>query len=478
MFSLVADNLGRAGDGALRNAALLVLAVLVLALASGLGAAPVGASVSSRGPVSLDQVSVLGRIHDRVGEPIAFGAARYYGAPPQLTRREHIVAMASTPDGRGYWLVADHGTVYAFGDARNRGSAKARSLVVAIVATSDGNGYWLALSDGVVDAFGDAHSYGSAFGHHPRVYIVAMVATPDDKGYWLAAANGHVYAFGDAHHHWSARTNSPVVAMADTSNGKGYWLACSDGAVFHFGNAVYRGSELGRHPAGSIIGIAASPGDIGYWLFDSDGDVYRFRAPDYGQALHGSSLNSPILSDAAVPDSRGYWLLPTAGLPPPGPGFVAGKVTAIGDSVMLDAAPCLAADIPGIDIEAKVSRQWDDGESLAAQLKSEDHLGAVVIVDLGTNGPVTSAMFSSMMRILSGASRVVFVTVHLPPSYSWWRSVNETLERGVPRYAIDRLADFNKLADEHPQWFGPDGVHMPIGGPGAQAMARLITTDI
>ena len=73
---------------------------------------------------------------------------------------------------------------------------------------------------------------------------------------------------------------------------------------------------------------------------------------------------------------------------------------------------------------------------------------------------------------------VVFVTVHLPPSYSWWQSVNATLEQGVPMYPNARLADFNALADANPQWFGPDGVHMPIGGPGAQAMASLIASKI
>ena len=45
-------------------------------------------------------------------------------------------------------------------------------------------------------------------------------------------------------------------------------------------------------------------------------------------------------------------------------------------------------------------------------------------------------------------------------------------------YPNARLADFNALADQNPQWFGSDGVHMPIGGPGAQAMASLIASTI
>ena len=118
------------------------------------------------------------------------------------------------------------------------------------------------------------------------------------------------------------------------------------------------------------------------------------------------------------------------------------------------------------------------GVALAQQLKSEHRLGAVVVVDLGTNGPVSVQQFATMMGVLSGASRVVFVTVHLPPSYSWSTSVNAVLAAGVAHYRDARLADFNALAVRHPEWFAADGVHMPIGGPGAQAMAALIKSEL
>jgi hypothetical protein len=229
--------------------------------------------------------------------------------------------------------------------------------------------------------------------------------------------------------------------MAATPDGRGYWLVASGGRVFHYGNAHFYGSA-------------------------------SFTVRRY-----------PIVAAAATPDGKGYWLLPSippspVGLPAPGNGFVAGHLTAIGDSVMLDAQPALEADIPGIDVEAAVSRQWDDGIGLAQQLRSEDRLGAIVVIDLGTNGPVSLQQFTDMMNVLSGASRVVFVTVHLPSDYTWANSVNSTLEQGVPHYPRDRLADFNKLADENPQWFYSDGVHMPIGGAGAQAMAGLVKSEI
>ena len=85
---------------------------------------------------------------------------------------------------------------------------------------------------------------------------------------------------------------------------------------------------------------------------------------------------------------------------PAGPGFIAGQVTAVGDSVMLDYQDPLKAAIPGIAVDAAVSRQWADGEAILQSLKAEGQLGATVIVGLGTNGPITATDFDTMMAIL------------------------------------------------------------------------------
>ena len=54
---------------------------------------------------------------------------------------------------------------------------------------------------------------------------------------------------------------------------------------------------------------------------------------------------------------------------------------------MLDYQDPLQAAIPGIDVDAAVSRQWSDGEFILQTLKSDGQLGADVVVVLGTNGP-------------------------------------------------------------------------------------------
>ncbi|HLN04926.1 MAG TPA: hypothetical protein VK217_01505 [Acidimicrobiales bacterium] len=170
----------------------------------------------------------------------------------------------------------------------------------------------------------------------------------------------------------------------------------------------------------------------------------------------------------------------TTTLPPlgsPGPGLLAGHVTAIGDSVMIDAEPDLKSDIPGIDVEALVSFQFYEGISLVQTLRAEHRLGAIIVIGLGTNGPFSDTQFDEMMSACSGASRVVFITTHV--GQPWQDQVNAALAAGVARYPkVAVLADWAALAAQHPEWFYSDGTHMPIGGPGAQALAALVASKV
>jgi hypothetical protein len=64
--------------------------------------------------------------------------------------------MAKTPDGRGYWLTASDGGIFAFGDAPFRGSTGSVALQAPIVSMTPSStaGYWLAASDGGIFSFG------------------------------------------------------------------------------------------------------------------------------------------------------------------------------------------------------------------------------------------------------------------------------------------------------------------------------------
>ncbi|HET9077508.1 MAG TPA: CAP domain-containing protein [Acidimicrobiales bacterium] len=207
-------------------------------------------------------------------------AARAGAAPVRLAAMSSypVVAMAPTPDAKGYWMTASDGGVFTFGDARFFGSTGGMHLsrpIVGMAATSDGGGYWLVGSDGGVFSFGDARFFGSTGSIVLNRPIVGMAATPDGGGYWLVASDGGVFSFGDAGFFGSTggmRLNRPIVGMAATPDGGGYWLVGSDGGVFSFGDAPFRGSAVGSTAPGvrAVGMMAVGPG---YWVPNNVGQV-------------------------------------------------------------------------------------------------------------------------------------------------------------------------------------------------------------
>jgi hypothetical protein len=201
---------------------------------------------------------------------------------------------------------------------------------------------------------------------------------------------------------------------------------------------------------------------------------HRQDGPQAGPAAQAAPRGASATTTTASSSSPTTSSVP---LPQPaGPGFVPGKVTAVGDSVMIDYQDPLRFVIPGISVDAAVSRQWSDGETILQGMKSAGELGADVIVGLGTNGPITDTSFDSMMAILGGASRVVFVNLHV--DQPWQDPNNAVLARGAARYHNVVVANWYTLATHNPQWFGSDSTHLAIDGPGADAVALLVATTL
>ena len=154
-------------------------------------------------------------------------------------------------------------------------------------------------------------------------------------------------------------------------------------------------------------------------------------------------------------------------------GPVAGPVTAVGDSVLLDAQPELATDVPGIAIDGLVSRQFDAGIGVVQTDRAAGTLGKVLVVELGTNGPISPDEVDAMVQAASGVARVVFVNVCVPRP--WAAPDNIVLADGVARHpGVAVLADWNTLATGHPEWFTSDQVHLNPAG--AAALATLIAS--
>ncbi len=239
-----------------------------------------------------------------------------------------------------------------------------------------------------------------------------------------------------------------------------------------------------KRPRAAVVALGAAAVAV---LAAAAAAFVTLRTPSASPRLHRLSATPSTSTTSApvptVPDAPttapAARASTTTSAPPPGPagrGFVPGRATAVGDSVMLDYQDPLEAAIPGINVNAAVSRQWSEGEVLLYSLKVEGQLGADVIVALGTNGPITDTDFDNMMAILGGASRVVFVNVHV--DRPWQETNNAVLARGAARYRNVVVADWAALAAQNPQWFGADGTHLAIDGPGADALAALVTTTL
>jgi hypothetical protein len=257
------------------------------------------------------------------GSLYSFGGAKFYGSLPSIgvTPNAPIVAMADTPDHKGYWLFGADGGVFAFGNAQFYGSVPGvlgpehRTLnapIVAAEAMPNGKGYRLFAADGGVFDFGDAGFVGSlpcsAPGSPgglciiPNKPIESAVSDPLGQGYWLVGGDGGVFALGDAPFYGSLGAQAipfTIVSMASTPDGGGYWVFGGTGSVDTYGDAVSYGSMLGKVPPGAPIAYgAATTNDTGYWLFGQNGGVYAFgSAPFDGslQSIKGRST-SPTVS--------------------------------------------------------------------------------------------------------------------------------------------------------------------------------------
>ena len=222
-----------------------------------------------------------------------------------------------TADGKGYYVAAADGTVWAFGDAHFYGDMTGQTLsapIVGIAADPSTGGYWLVAGDGGVFAF-HAPFYGST-GLHLRAPVVGIAAMPAGDGYRLVASDGGIFDFGPGAHFYGSmggtHLKAPMVAMADDGATGGYWLIAADGGVFAF-HAPYLGSAGSAQLRAPIVGVAALPSGTGYRLVGAGGKLFDFGAAAFGGSLAGQGITSPVIGLATAAGS-GCWIVQANGL--------------------------------------------------------------------------------------------------------------------------------------------------------------------
>ena len=155
-----------------------------------------------------------------------------------------------------------------------------------------------------------------------------------------------------------------------------------------------------------------------------------------------------------------------------------GLITAMGDSTMLGAVDALQREMPNLALlDAQGSRQPQAAIDLLRQYRADGHLGEVVIVHVGNNGPFTARDFDEMMKVLSGVRTVLVVNLTVPPNVEDPVAVpnDAVLLDGARRYPNAVLVDWNSASAGRPGYLW-DGVHLTIRG--ARAYAHLIASHL
>ncbi len=160
---------------------------------------------------------------------------------------------------------------------------------------------------------------------------------------------------------------------------------------------------------------------------------------------------------------------------PPPDAVVAGtRVSAIGDSVMLASAPALLAGLPGIQIDAQVSRSMWAGTGIVESLAAQGALREYVVVSLGTNGPVSADALQEIYDTVGRSRTLVLVTAFAPRD--WIDGVNHDLSAFAATHPGVVLADWSGAIAPHVDLLAGDQIHP--GSSGGQIYASTVTDAI
>lgn len=229
------------------------------------------------------------------------------------------------------------------------------------------------------------------------------------------------------------------------------------GAAAALGRAVARPGRARWAAVGvSTVGILAVAGTV----------TACVHAPQMTQAesvvAEGQAALSSGPSSTPSPSATPSETAPAPYRPTPG----GQDVTMIGDSVTLAAATSLQDQLPGIDIDAAVSRNVSAGIDLAQDRLDQGTLGRIVVISLSTNAEMTQGDIDQLSHISeSGQVReVVLVTGQAPANLGWVDKSNTAIRAAASKNDKLMVADWAKASDGKPELLVSDGVHPQPAG--------------
>ncbi len=132
-----------------------------------------------------------------------------------------------------------------------------------------------------------------------------------------------------------------------------------------------------------------------------------------------------------------------------------------GDSVILGIRNKLAAQEEIALINARVGRQIQE---LIKEVEADKpRVGeSKVVLNVGNNNSVSREDMVKLLELLKDQPRVVVVNTAVPRT--WRDGNNKIISEVVSKYPNAVLVDWASIAENHPEFFAPDGVHLIEAG--------------
>lgn len=165
------------------------------------------------------------------------------------------------------------------------------------------------------------------------------------------------------------------------------------------------------------------------------------------EAANSQNTEDDVITDSATP---GLWVT--------------------GDSVILGIRNVLASYERIELINARVGRQISELIEVA-RTDQKFVADSPVVLNLGNNNRLVESDVVELFEIVKDQPRVIVVNTAVPRS---WRDENNAIIASVSaRYPNTTLIDWQKLSENHPEYFASDGVHLNPPGVNAYVSAIL-----
>lgn len=147
----------------------------------------------------------------------------------------------------------------------------------------------------------------------------------------------------------------------------------------------------------------------------------------------------------------------------PAPTDITGdQISAVGDSVMLASAGGLVERLPGIEVDAEVSRSMWAGPEIVDELDATGRLRPYVVVALGTNGEVDPSTLEHLADTVGPKRGLVLVNAYAPRD--WIPGVNAELAAFADDHRNVIVADWSGAIASHEDLLAGDKIHPGAAG--------------